>query len=344
KEIHPSAQMAALHSSLLFVETMRRRADLTNFQLGDALAEAEPFGEPPEVRSQAATGNVADASRPQWGIWGAGMGSYTDVSNQGTVTGWEAREAGIAVGLEGRVTTEAGIPITVGAAVGAIRSDVESGTSDAKIDSWHLGLYAAAKIDRLSIGGAAAYAYHDYDFTRPIAFGGGSVTADGGADGHSLTASMEAFFNLAPDPEGDAYIGPVGSVGLAYGNRGSFTETGAGVLNLSVSDDKALQAKTQIGIAAGLEREIEGMKVKLDARLQWEHVFGDTSVTTTSAIPVAGASFSTTSAAVDRDRLGVGLGAGLGISENATAHIRYDGAFGADTETHAISGGVTFWF
>ena len=86
------------------------------------------------------------------------------------------------------------------------------------------------------------------------------------------------------------------------------------------------------------------MQLSADVRVTWEHVFGDRAVTARSTIPVAGATFAASSAAVSRNRVAVGAGAALHLSSQVSAHIRYDGSLSGATTDHTGAAGVTFKF
>ncbi|MEM6589656.1 MAG: autotransporter outer membrane beta-barrel domain-containing protein [Pseudomonadota bacterium] len=277
-------------------------------------------------------------------VWGAIMASNTDVNADNSIPGWEASEFGFAVGLELHMTGGFGNPVTVGVAAGYIDTDVGVLASDADVESFYAGFYAATELGQLSLSGSAAFGYHKFGFDRRFNAGGAAVAANGDADGYGFSSSVEAFYDLSKADLNGGYFGPIATLGTAFGNRDAFTETGAGILNLAVTDDDAAYAKIGLGIAAGTEFELDGTTIKFDGRIQWEHLFGDADVTTLSAISSASASFSTTSASVDRDRLGVGFGLGVEVSGTASAHLRYNGSFGADTTSHDLSAGITVRF
>ena len=311
------------------------------------VAQADRASEGPSLIGAADDADLQYLSAEEtrdWAVWGAIMGSDTTVDGADGIPGWDATAGGLAFGVESHAWTAFGAPITAGLAAGYISTDVDSGSSDSQIDSWHVGLYAAARTGRLTLSGAAAYAHYQFDFDRLVAFGGGSSVADGDAGGHSVTGSFDAFYDLSDPEQAGFRFGPVGTLDIAYVHRGDFSETGAGILNLTVGSDNAAQVVTGLGAAIGVNEEIGGAAIAFDARLQWEHVFVDNRVTTASTIPLASATFQTPSASVDRDRLAVGVGAAIEFSDTIAAHVRYDGAFGANTRGHNGSAGLTIRF
>ncbi len=283
--------------------------------------------------------------RDNWAVWGAVLGQDLSVDSDGATPGWDAQTGGFAFGFE-RHFEGLAFPTLAGLAVGYSRSSIDSGASDADIDAFHIGAYAATRAGALTLSGALAYAWQDYDFERVIPFAGTRVTADGETDGQTFVASAEAFYDvshhLAPDT--GFRFGPSATIDAVYGEQDGFTETGGGILNLTVGDTDADQVVTGLGVAFGIDHAIGTTLVSLDGRVAWEHVFGDRSITTSSAIPVANATFASNSALISRDRFAVGVGAALGFTETISMELRYDGAFADSGNDHQGSASLTVRF
>ncbi|MEM9062778.1 MAG: autotransporter domain-containing protein [Pseudomonadota bacterium] len=356
KEIHPSATMAALDSSLLFVETLRRHGALKiadSRDLTPLAREARFASDNGQRRGQGTRGHRAGHNGGletltlqdgSWSTWAGPIASYTDVEASSGTPGWDATRTGFAFGLEHQGRIEQDIAFTAGLALGYISTSVNSAASTADIDGYHVGLHAAAELERLSVSGAVAYAYQDFDYDRVVPIGANTLVTDGSAGGHSVSASFEGFYDVAPPDWQGVLIGPLATVGAAHGNRGAFSEAGAGALNLDVQSDTVSQVVTGLGAAVGVSQTFGGIAARLDARLQWEHVFGDTSTTTASTLSAVNSGFRTSSAQGDRDRLGIGLGAAIDFSETVSAHIRYDGSIGPSVRSHDASIGMTIKF
>ena len=345
KEIYSSASMAAMDSALLFSDALRRRGGLQVSGQLDTPSASQGFGFLPTATSTAAMGSgTSSEASHDWSVWGTVLGSDTDVDADGSTSGWNATDAGLAFGLERRGELGTGTPFTAGLAGGYISTDVDSGATSAQIDSWYAGLYAAAKKGRLTLSGSASYAHHDCDYNRLITLGSGSVLANGEANGESLAGSVEAFFDLSQIAGNGTRFGPLATLDAAYVHRDAFTETGAGLLNQSVGSDNATQAVTGLGAAVSVNRNMGGTSMTFDARIAWQHVFGDRSIATASAIPIVNAGFLTPSAPIDSNRLAIGLGAAARFTDTISGHIRYDGAFGQNSTSHDGTAGLTVSF
>ncbi|MEM7602847.1 MAG: autotransporter outer membrane beta-barrel domain-containing protein, partial [Verrucomicrobiota bacterium] len=346
KEIHPSAQMAALDTSLLYVETLRRRGGLLNSISGsssDLSSRSLPDIESSPWHTTVPAGAHV-GYEPEWSAWSAFMGSDTSVDGNDGIPGWNSTRYGFAFGFENRDPADFHFPGRVGFSAGYLTTDLATGASDAEIESWHLGFYATTQAGPLSLSGAAAFAHFDFEFDRFVSLGNGAVIANGDADGNSVSGSFEAFLDLAGNEREGFRFGPIATLGMVYGDRGGFSETGAGLLNLTVDADDGFQTISGLGLAMGVDRTLGGIPVTVEARALWEHVFGDTGVTTNSTIPFVGGAFSTSSAAIERNRASFGLGYALQLSEDVSAHIRYDGTFFDSVEDHRGSVGITVEF
>ncbi|MEM8687712.1 MAG: autotransporter outer membrane beta-barrel domain-containing protein, partial [Pseudomonadota bacterium] len=325
KQIHPSAQAAALKASRLFAQTMRRRG---GFYAGT------------NENTRAFT---AEPTLHKLAVWSAAMGETSQTDPSGQTSGWEADTGGIAFGLENRFERFDGV---IGLAGAITNTQIDSGSSDADVNAWHLGGYGSAAVGSLTLSGALSYDWQEYEFGRHVPLVGGANRARGKTDGGTFTASGEAMYDLGLGyPSNGLRFGPLATLETIHSQRDGFAETGAGVLNLNVSRKSAHQIISGLGVAVGLEdRSIAGMRIRADARVTWEHVFGDRAVTAASAIPIAGTSFAASSAATDRDRIALGLGGAVHLSERIAAHIRYDGSFSGTSTHHAGAAGLTYRF
>ncbi|MCP5083572.1 MAG: autotransporter domain-containing protein [Alphaproteobacteria bacterium] len=340
KQLHPSAQAAALDASRLFAQTMRRRSGL----YAGANAETRSFTSNAALSAGEAgqTHLLTGSALHNLAVWSAAMGETSKTASSGQTPGWKALSGGFAFGLEHRFDDFDGV---VGLAGATTSTKVDSGASDADVNAWYAGAYGTVDVGGLALSGALSYAWQTYKFDRQVPVAGAASRARGKADGTALTVSGEAFYDFAGQAGfGGLRAGPLVTLETVVSKRDGFSETGAGVLNLTVADETAHKTVSGLGIAVGADHSFSGMRLSADVRLAWEHVFGDRAVVAASAIPVAGATFAASSAPTDRDRLAVGLGGALHVSSRVSAHVRYDGGFAGSTTDHSGSAGLTFMF
>ncbi|MEM9030430.1 MAG: autotransporter domain-containing protein [Pseudomonadota bacterium] len=350
KDVHPSAVLVGLGLTRTFGDSLRLRGsrfllagdqpatNVSTAAFETASASSTPV--PPFALGVGADVKPDSAppirSRPQRGVWANILGGRTKVEDQGTRQGWDTTTTGLTFGLERKVHTF-GWPIAVGMAGGFSHTNVDVGTSSADVNSWYLGATAATRFDRLVVSSTLAYVYQSYDVDRYVMAG---TIANGEADGNSFGLSSEAFYDLSTRGNTRRIrFGPLVSLATLYADRNDFNETGAGILNLTVDEDDVHQTITGIGLAYGATHTVANANIAIDARVVWEHVFGDTDVTTTSYIPIADATFTTRSASIARNRIAVGLGLNTQLSMHLDLNARYDGHISDDGSEHrAVAG------
>ncbi len=356
KSIQASALGGGMQAGTAFGTTMIQRGRLVAAQLGgnggnsallgfteEPVGEAGPFATAmPET--QPAAPSTTQAPAPGWAAWGALSGSDLTVDANGGMQGWSASGAGIAAGFERRF--EGVNPAMAGVAVGYTRSWVDSGNSTAVIDSYQIGTYGAVEAGDLTLSAAIAYDWQDYALERAFAAGGGPVAAEGETSGYALTGALEAFYDISPligsgsGSEAGLRFGPLGTLEAAHTRQSGYTETGAGILNLTVADSSADQFVAGLGAGFVLDRVVGGSRLSLDGRVTWEHVLGDRSITTSSAIPSVPGAFLSTSSPIAANRLAIGTGAVVSFTETWSTELRYEGALSSSGADHRGSVGL----
>lgn len=346
KEIYPNSLQAGLGAGRLFAGTLQRRGQLHGLG-GPTLGGVAPLGYGPAEGGSRST----DAGSTAYGVaaWASAIGLSQDVDANGGVAGYDAGTYGLASGVDstfdlGSARGRAGI------ALGYTRTDVDVDTSSADIDAWHVGVYGGVENGPFAVSGALSYAWQDYGFSRFVPFiGGGGTTAAGEADGNLFAASLEASYDIAAPMGIRQDIGlrfaPTVSLDYVRASRDGFTETGAGVLDMTVDSDDISRTWLGAGIAMSARFVGEGGLVFTpQLQLMYQRNVGDDRAVTSSVIAPAGATFTTPGVLEDDDFLGVGAGLGIGFTERASLDLRYDGAFGSNTRSHSGHVGLSIRF
>ena len=362
-----AAVFGAGHASLGFAEALAGHASLTNGSFGPAggvfgadaapLAFAEESAPGPAARAiygapLAGTGATPIPSMGRqapgsegYGIWVSAFGDWQDIDGSQAGYGYQSHSGGVLGGVEYRTTNEV-YSAVLGIAAGYSRTDVDVDNGGADIDSGHVGLYGALDRGAFALNGAIAYSFADYDLSRSIALiGGGSVAADGSADGDAVSGFVKASYDVAPALGGVGYrLAPAARLRGFHASRGSYTESGSGILNLAVDRDSANALYGGIGIEAETSFTLGTAVLTPQLSLFYEHDFAGATQTSSAAIAAASATYLTDVSAGAQDRFAVGAGLGVAFSDAVTGHIRYDGAFGEDTTSQRAAVGLTFRF
>ena len=124
------------------------------------------------------------------------------------------------------------------------------------------------------------------------------------------------------------------------------TETGAGILNLSVAADSYTQNIASVGIEASAEiARADNTIIRPYINLRWEHLLDGANATAHSfvaALPAA--SFASPGAAMDRNRFGISAGIEIETSKATRLDIRYDGSISSGFEDHRATVQFTMRF
>jgi outer membrane autotransporter protein len=319
---------AALLSAFNFAESLQERSRflelLANLQAAAALNYLETPAAAAGAGMGAVLGTQGDAAGyaatpgmrlEGYGLWAGALADFQEADE------YDAEWLGLAGGVE-RVFGDAAATSLIGAGVGYTTTDVSVTAGGADIESGYIGLYGAHHRGPVNLSGALAYAWNWYDLFRTVTPG---VVAKGDTEGNTFSASFQASYNVAEQLGYPTLrVAPTGRLEAIVADRDGYTETGAGILNLTVGDDSIEQILPAVGLSVAGAWAAGDVTVRPEAQLLYEHLFGDNSVTTRSSIPTVGSTFATTVSTGDRDRLAVGLGTALDFSQTVSAHMRYD--------------------
>ncbi len=354
KSIHPNAVLAGADVGRDFTDIMQRRtriggasgAQVASFAF-DLSGSVVAVGQ----NTEAALNTNGNARHVEgFSIWTSGISAFRDVDNSGAITGFDATTGGFLIGVD-RTFVSATATYQFGVSSGYSVTDVDSGPSSADVDTFHIGAYARIEAGALLASAAFAYGSQDYEFDRVIQLGGGATAvASGDADGDVFSFSAAASYDIAPmlgiDRGGKFRFAPLVRFDHADVSRDAFTETGAGILNLTTAEDNFNRTWGSIGLEmSGTVETSAGMVVNPFLEFRYERALNDPVNSTSSAIAgVAGANFTALSASPDRNSFAVGTGISAKLTDMIEANVRYDGTFSGNFETHRASGGITIRF
>jgi len=249
--------------------------------------------------------------------------------------GFTASTAGIYGGLE----TAFGDGFSAGVMVGAQQGDADIMAGRGTLDS---DAYTIAGFMKYRFGsggqfqGVVGYQGLSFDTTRNFSLGRTNYAANGNTDGSTIFAAAEASWM---QPFGAFKFGPMASAEHYKVSVDGFTETGAGIFNLTVGDQETDVTVGRIG----LRGETEFSAGSNGAVRAFGHAAyaarsgGNASVLT----GFSGSNLPTALMPVDdRDDTWVDIGAGIALeiantgTRSTNVGISYRGAFGDTYEDH----------
>lgn len=258
-------------------------------------------------------------------VWLKPFGSWSERDDDGAVSGYDVDTAGFVLGVDGALNDK----LRLGAAWAYAVSDVESNSSIAPhqvdIDINQLILYGSYHItERTDLDFQLDYGWNDNEGQRTIALTDTVASSDYDSEtvhvgmGLSRTYELNDKFTVTPGIRAD----------YTYIDSDSYTESGAGLLNLSVDDQSA--ESFAVGISGKLAYVLnDAMILNVDAGLKRELI--DDDVVVTAAFEGApSASFDTEG--LDQEDWTVSAGMGMTYQFEMGAEIiaRYDADFSAD--------------
>ena len=275
-------------------------------------------------------------------VWAEGIVGRSEIDADENGPGTTADTFGVAAG--GQLNSDDG-SLVGGVFVGFTETEVEvDGRDDqSDIENIQVGLYGVKSFGNgLSLNGTVSYSQLMFDNTR--AAGTGTATSD--PDAFAITGSLELLQDLSLS--NDSVLAPFIGLEYSYLDRDGFTESGAGVLNLSVDGNTEEFFTGIIGFQYAGRIEVgDTLRLTPAVRIAYARQFGDESATTTSSFAaLPGATFTTTGAERGENsvRLGLGLELGPQLSNRWSVYARYLGDYANSGEEHTGQLGVSFSF
>jgi subtilase-type serine protease len=225
----------------------------------------------------------------------------------------------------------------IGALAGTGRSDMEviDRTSSADVDSRHLGVYVGNAWGGVKLRGGAAYARHDVDTRRTVAFPGFDDRNEAGYRADTMQAFVEGGYRFGGE---DWAVEPFAQFAHVEVDADRFAESG-GAAALTGSTDEMRTNLSTVGVR--LERGLRSSGqdanwLVLRGGLGWRHASGDRLAASTVAW-TGGSAFTVTGAAIAESAVVADVGFGAWISPNGLLELNYSGQYDSEARDHGVS-------
>jgi outer membrane autotransporter protein len=234
---------------------------------------------------------------------------------------------------------------TVGALMsyGNTTADLDGSGSDARVDSYSPGIYASYADHGWYANGLFAYNYNTYGEDRTIAFLG--RTANGSSSGNQFDGNLDGGYEFH---HGAWTFGPTAALQFVHLDINGFNETGAGVANLTISDQDADSLRSRLGGEVRYHGSWYGGKVSVvpHAGVSWQHEYLDGSSGITSQFNGIGSgSFVVNTSSPDRDAAFVDVGVDTQWNESFGLFVDYETQAGqSDFFAQSVEGGAKVSF
>jgi len=264
-------------------------------------------------------------------VWGKGYGSYLNQKMRKGIEGYDAWNAGTALGADHLFNDNTVLGMSGGYAYGKVDSNANNAKTD--INSGQGTVYVGYQDDVYPyyINAAGTFAWNWYGGKRDVIIGAINRIADADYDGQQYGVYIGGGCKILL--EDILELTPMASLRWSYLRLAGYTETGADSMNLKV--DSQNYNILQSGIGAKLARPMETEKgiFTPEVHAQWLYDFIGDAMTLTSAFTGGGASFNSNGAKPAQSSFDVGgkltfnMNNGLSVIGTCDSEIK-DGFFG----------------
>jgi uncharacterized protein with beta-barrel porin domain len=226
----------------------------------------------------------------------------------GAIDGYDGSTFGFAAGFDGLVGEQTRVGLSIAFADTDINGDgVQNDKTN--LDNYQLTVYGDHTTDSMYLEGMLSYGVSDVTTTRDINFGGLGLQARGAYDAHQYTARAGVG---VPITNGNTTFTPNESFQYTNVSSDTFTETGAGVLNLAIDPEDLDLAVGTVGVNWQTSYQSGGGTWTPQIRTAVYYDFAGDEADSVSRFTGQNTTFTTKGAEVEE--LGANIGAGLSLS------------------------------
>ncbi|GLS32614.1 subtilase-type serine protease [Mesorhizobium albiziae] len=305
-------------------------------------ATISPMGYGPEAKDLAHSAAFAAdqpapmAANPTFALWGQAYGSWADADSDGTAAGYNRDLGGIVTGFDGLVADS----WRVGLLLGYGNTSLDSGSDQASVDSFQIGVYGGTQWNAVGLRLGATYAHQEIDTDRSVVVGGLASEHSASYDAQTVQLFGEVGYRI---DTAYAAFEPFAGARYVHLETDGFQEDGP-TTNLSGLSGTSDVGVTTLGLRASHEFLVRENTV-LTARgmVGWNHAFGD--VTPEQSLAFAGGqAFNIEGMPIAEDALVVEAGFDVGIGANANVGLSYTGQFSGDISDNGVKADLTVRF
>ncbi|MEA2877704.1 MAG: subtilase-type serine protease [Hyphomicrobiales bacterium] len=271
-------------------------------------------------------------------FWAQGFGARGKFDTDGNAAAVRRDLAGFFTGADTRVGSDGRLGIAAGYT--ASRNNLD-GRGSANVETGHLMGYGGWRFGALNLRAGGAYAWHNIDTDRTIAFPGFFDRATARYDGATGQIFGEAGYGFA---FGKVAVEPFAGAALVHLKTDAFNERG-GAAALAVAANAFEVGYSTLGIrAAGMIPLAADMMLVPRASVAWQHAFTDVTPTAVLAFQNAATPFVTAGVPIARDSVLAEAGLDLAIGRSATLGVSYVGQLARHVQDHAAKGKFSWKF
>jgi fibronectin-binding autotransporter adhesin len=286
------------------------------------------------------TGMLPTGVDERWGFFVKGNAVYGDQKDRPDATGYDFTNMGITMGSDYHFTGNFIAGLMLG--LNTSRANVDNAGSKVKMDGYTLGTYGTYYKNNFYIDGSLSYGLADYDNTRRIVFPGLDRTATSSPDGSQFTAYGGTGYDFRKN---NWIITPNMSLQYIKLNINSYTESGAGALNLDVDKQNTESLQGNIGARASYACRTDKAVIMPNIRASYGYEFSRNSRNVTSRLAQGSSPFNIETISPDRNFVTLGAGITAFTVRDMSIYINYDAQIGESRYVaHSVNAGLRVGF
>jgi outer membrane autotransporter protein len=279
---------------------------------------------------------LAPADGAQAG-WVQSYGAFGRNGGDGNAAALGFRSGGVFAGADGFLDN--GWQLGGLAGYSRMSFDVDDRASSGSADTFDIAAYAGRAFGDFRLRTGAAYAWHDIDIGRGVAFDGFADHVSANYNAGTGQVFGEAAYAIGL---GHATLEPTASLAYVDYRSDAFGETG-GAAALSNNGIDADALYSTLGMRASAPLPFEGIAARATGFIGWRHGFGDFQPPADLAF-AGGNSFTIAGVSGAQDVALVDLGMDIQAGSTAGINLTYSGQFGAGNSDHAFKAGLKLAF
>ncbi len=290
-----AAPWVAGQATRLFEDIWTARADEIQAVCCDTTCESKKSSAPNKKCN-------SDEQRGHW--WAKGFGTRGEQDDTNNLNGFDSKAYGLVLAYDKPLNNQT----RIGLGAGYARSNLNENNSASRteIDSFQVMGYLHYAPGPWFVQGGLTAGIDRYDGARQILFPGVNRTANAEYTGQQYTGIVSAGKHFYFDNQ--VTVTPLVSLQASHIRVGSYTESGAGDVNLRV--DSQSYNYVQSGLGAKVERVIQSGNgtYSPEAHFKWSHDFKSTTTSQNATFTGGGTRFNVRGVEQDRDLYNVGAG------------------------------------
>jgi subtilase-type serine protease len=273
-------------------------------------------------------------------VWAEGLATGGHVGADGNAARIDAQGSGLFVGVDHAF--DGGW--TVGGLLGSARNDlaVTDRASRGDTQDRHVAVYGGGTLGGFGVKGGVAYATHDIDMRRRVAFGSVNQTLTSNHDARTLQGFVEGSWRF---DGGNWSVEPYAQFAHVRVDADRFTEQG-GSTALTVEGDATHVNLSTAGARATLDLGGSGQtpgSLQLRAGAGYRHASGDLS-SPTQAMWSGSGSFTVQGATLADNAWTADLGLGAWLSPRTLLELGYSGQYSDEARDHGANARISVQF